>query len=400
MRILITSCPTYGHFFPLIPISWALRSNGHELLAAMPGQFAEVANACGIQAVKLNNNNPFYSGRTSEVKTNSYKVWGSGTDGSHASRLTEAVIDHVIDAYVPISGTTVESVMEITKQWQPDLILHTPWEYSSQIAATAFGIPRVTHGWGAGLPADLGKAEEEALKPLLKTYAEADSLTPEALHIDICPPSMQFLSYQKNEMHMRYVPFNGAALSQPWHSQRGIRPRVVVSIGSVPIENGHAVLLEGIVKALSRMDVDAIVLTGGVRVSEQLNASNVRLVTENVPLANLMSACNLVIHHGGSGSTMTSTAYGLPQLAIPQMCDQFRHADRIAAAGCGLQLTNIRPSVEDIYLSIQELIMDERYSKRAQELRRENLSQVSPNQMVPYLEALALTARHRCRLAA
>lgn len=400
MKILITSCPTYGHFYPLIPIAWALRSNGHELLAAMPGQFAEVANACGIPAVKLNNNNPFYSDKKSGVQSVPHKAWGSETDGSIASRLTQAVVDHVIDAYVPISCTTVDSVLELTKQWQPDLILHTPWEYSSQIAASALGIPRVTHGWGVGLPAELAMAEAEALRPLLQTYGGSNSMTPEALHIDICPPSMQYPNQPKNEMHMRYIPFNGAALSQPWHSQRDNRPRVVVSIGSVPIENGHAVLLESIVGALGKLDVDAIVLTGGVKISEQLVTSNVRLVADNVPLANLMSACDLVIHHGGSGSTMTSTAYGLPQLAIPQMCDQFRHAERIAASGCGLQLTDIRASVEDIHLSVRELLTDEQYRKRAQELRRENLNQISPNQIVPYLEALALTAGSSCRLAA
>lgn len=36
MRVLVTSCPNYGHLFPMVPLAWALRNAGHDVLAAVP----------------------------------------------------------------------------------------------------------------------------------------------------------------------------------------------------------------------------------------------------------------------------------------------------------------------------------------------------------------------------
>ena len=36
MRVLITSAPMHGHLFPLVPLAWALRAAGHEVLVASP----------------------------------------------------------------------------------------------------------------------------------------------------------------------------------------------------------------------------------------------------------------------------------------------------------------------------------------------------------------------------
>ncbi|MFD0346171.1 glycosyltransferase [Kitasatospora aburaviensis] len=51
MRILLTTAPLYGHVLPLVPLSWALRAAGHEVLLAAPGEFAGVAGEAGLPAV-------------------------------------------------------------------------------------------------------------------------------------------------------------------------------------------------------------------------------------------------------------------------------------------------------------------------------------------------------------
>ena len=42
-----------------------------------------------------------------------------------------------------------------------------------------------------------------------------------------------------------------------------------------------------------------------------------------------------IVHHGGAGTTTTAAAAGTPQVAIPQMFDQFYFADRVGRLGIG-----------------------------------------------------------------
>src|SRR4051812_8539411 len=38
MKVLVTASPGLGHMLPMVPISWALRAAGHEVLLAMSGR--------------------------------------------------------------------------------------------------------------------------------------------------------------------------------------------------------------------------------------------------------------------------------------------------------------------------------------------------------------------------
>lgn len=387
MRILVTACPTYGHFFPLVPLCWALRSSGHEVLAAMPGKFSAIAGAAGIKSVRVSNEDHFYGHKDEAVKHEGPQ-WGANESGTHESRVIDSVIHHVVDTYVPISHSTAHSMVGLAEQWQPDLMLHTPWEYAGPLAATLLGIPRVSHSWGVALPEQLARAEAEALKPLLSEWKVSGGIKEAVCHLDICPPSLQYAKVPAITKHMQYISFNGAAPVEPWLLEPARRTRVCVSIGSVPIENGHAHLLENIITALARMDVEAFVLTGGVTVQLDTIPENVHLITENVPLNYLLPTCDFVIHHGGSGSTMTSTTLGLPQLAIPQMCDQFRHSERIADSGVGITLTSVLPDPNDIHRAAMELMRDDNYRATARKMQAENLRQPHPAEMVSFLRKL------------
>ena len=52
MRVLFSSSPGLGHLFPMIPLAWALRTGGHDVLVASTGDVVERAVQAGLPAVE------------------------------------------------------------------------------------------------------------------------------------------------------------------------------------------------------------------------------------------------------------------------------------------------------------------------------------------------------------
>jgi UDP:flavonoid glycosyltransferase YjiC (YdhE family) len=52
MRILFSTFPGLGHFFPLVPLAWAARTAGHEVLVATTSRALEACGQAGLPAVE------------------------------------------------------------------------------------------------------------------------------------------------------------------------------------------------------------------------------------------------------------------------------------------------------------------------------------------------------------
>jgi UDP:flavonoid glycosyltransferase YjiC (YdhE family) len=114
-----------------------------------------------------------------------------------------------------------------------------------------------------------------------------------------------------------------------------------------------------------------------------------------LPLSHALPTCDVIVHHGGSGTTMTSTAFGLPQLALPQMCDQYRHAERLAAAGAGIQLLPGQVDAETVRASVTALLDDGSHRAAARALRAEIRHRPSPDLVADSLHDLVRLAEVR-----
>jgi UDP:flavonoid glycosyltransferase YjiC (YdhE family) len=65
---------------------------------------------------------------------------------------------------------------------------------------------------------------------------------------------------------------------------------------------------------------------------------------------------DVVVHHGGSGTTLGALTVGAPQLLLPQGADQFANADAVTAAGAGLRLLPGELSAEAIADHVRKLL--------------------------------------------
>jgi len=82
----------------------------------------------------------------------------------------------------------------------------------------------------------------------------------------------------------------------------------------------------------------------------------------------LFPRVDLVVHHGGAGTTATALRAGVPQVIVPHIVDQFFHGKRVAELGVGpkpLKKRHLRAGL--LALSFAEI---EVQRERARELAR------------------------------
>jgi UDP:flavonoid glycosyltransferase YjiC (YdhE family) len=98
--------------------------------------------------------------------------------------------------------------------------------------------------------------------------------------------------------------------------------------------------------------------------------------TEVMPWAAAM------VGHGGSGSTLTALAAGVPQALVPLFVDGPANARRIAALGAGLV-------AEDLAADVRALLEDPRYRRAAQTVAAEIAALPSVDEAVELIQRSA-----------
>lgn len=385
MRILVTASPGLGHMLPMVPISWALRAAGHEVLLAMSGRSPDhvpMLAASGLHVVETVKHEQFGSmldrvRGTEDIKEIQRQIKEASRSGEF-DRLSRVGVR----LFVPMSEAVADAVVELADEWRPDLVLHSPMEGAGPLAAAKLGIPAVEQSFGLSSPLDRGTQFAEALADTYRRHG-ADGPPERRGLLNVAPPSMG--TTPENGWSMRYVPYNGGGQLPDWLLRRPDRPRVVVTLGTVLPGFGGLGPLQWLTDVA---DIDAeFVVTLGDADADQLGAlpANVRPVPYT-PLNALLNTSTAVVHHAGSGSTMTALALGVPQLVVPQGADQFSNAHEVAKRGVGFEVdTDVRQVDAD---DLTRLLTDSSLAAAAAEVRTEMAGQPAPAALVSRLEEL------------
>ena len=97
-------------------------------------------------------------------------------------------------------------------------------------------------------------------------------------------------------------------------------------------------MLTTAIEGLATLDARVVVAAGRVRLDQLGDVPDNVTVQTWVPQAALLPHVEVVVHHGGSGTTLGALTVGAPQLILPQRADHFANADALRAAGAGLRL--------------------------------------------------------------
>lgn len=311
MRVLFASLASVGHTYPLIPLAIAAREAGHEVHFAVGEAVHAPLAANGLR--------PF----------------------------------RPADSFYELYAEDLEPELA---RLRPDLVVHEWGVPGAAVAARRAGIAGLWHGFGRLFPEGIGLE-------LPTTNADA----PGRPHLDICPPSLQdkdFLA-TADRIALRPVPYSAPTA---WTAPRPGRPLIYLTLGTA---FGTPELLTTAIAGLATLDAHVVVAAGRVRPEELGVLPDNVTVHAWVPQAEVVRHADVVVHHGGSGTTLGALVVGAPQLVIPQGADQFANADALAGAGAALCLRPEDVSAEAVAEQVRKLLTDGGHATAARGIAEE-----------------------------
>lgn len=355
-----------SHLMPMVPLAWALRAAGHEVLVIADEPVTATATAAGLTAV----------------------------------RLTPAEAPPEPDGPPPDPGTIRTAAylpdwLRLARGWAADLVVTDPLDHAGWICAGALGLPLVVHRYGPeAFSTRLHERVREPLRPLAVAAGAVGGLPEPDLILDPCPPGLR--SEALAPAHpVRFVPYGGGGEAPGWVLDRpaGGRRRVAVCLGvwggaryaaDLPQAFGHAFRalaaepgLETVFPLPEEQRAAVGSLPGAVRAVDPL------------PLGLLAPGCDLIVHHGGAGTALTALAAGVPQLVLPPEQTPLRAtAELVAAAGAGLAVPAESGGEGEVSRALGALLSEDRFAAAAAALGEEIRAQPSPADLVAVLERL------------
>lgn len=404
MRVLFTVSSWATHYAAMVPIGWALQAAAHDVrVLCTPAQATAVAGAGLTPVPVLDSPEDDVRLRLQYYHEAVNGLWPypwtplHPLTGEPMSRLDDFDLEeyeqHHAPEYAARAAASFDTAVDYARRWRPDLVLHDPASLEGQLVARVVDVPVALCLWGP-----VGTAEPESMRIVPEDISDSFSryglgrfdVNRIPLVIDACPPAIAGPTAARR-LAVRYVPYNGNGPAPRWLLDRPDRPRVCISWSTAlaSMSGSRSYLLPELVRGVSDLDVD-IVLTATARDVAALGTVPPSVcVVERLPLRLVLPSCAVAVHHGGSGSILTSLWAGVPQLLPTFASEQTVAARRVAGAGAALHLLGHEADVVTVRAAVEQLLVDAQYAAAAQRLREQMHDRPTPAALVEALADLA-----------
>jgi MGT family glycosyltransferase len=376
-RFLFISAPLAGHldWGGYLRTAAALVQSGHDVTWASDPLVAPQVTAAGV---------PF----TAVATTGWHLPSSLPADLSPAERAALRQ-QRAIDAWLDVREVRrgVGEIARVIESFRPDVIASELFVTAAPLLAEKHEIPLVICGWPAQGMTAAGKTTSSAAGQVaqlaqarLQQLWELEQIS--GRHWSrggFWPVSPQghvvYFSRAWYGEHVALLPYNqyvGGQAAAPvgpppaWLDDLPIdRPLVLITLGSLFVHDEGFFLAT--VQAVLHAGGCPIVAAGSQdladRLRQQLPADAV--VQSWVAYDWLLPRLDLVIHHGGVGTTHAAIVHGVPQIIVPHAGDQANQARRAAAAGIALTLAPAPLSPTQLAPVVGRLLSDPRWRERA-----------------------------------
>lgn len=364
---------------PLIPFGRAAEGQGHQVLLVVPRSAAAVARESGL--AHLFGDDP----PREEVEP----IWEEFA-GAEPGRRAELIDGELFGRHQ--TEALLREMERIWMDWAPELVLREPCEYASAVMAERSGTLQ------AQVAISLARVEHAALGlagPRIRRHTEGLAVAiAGSPYLSRFPPSLDPSKYPDTRRYREALEPAPPRLPGWWEDDR--LPLVYLTLGTtVPRQPVARSLFATLIEAVAGLPVRALLTVGrgGPREGWGRLPSNLRL-EEWVDQEAALAAADLVVCHGGSGTTLGALARGLPLVVTPIFADQLVNGAATAARGAAVSLPPApgggsgQPpwgGAEEVRAAIVRGLDDHSLREAARELGAEMGSQPQPGELLSSL---------------
>ncbi len=372
MRILFRSLPAFGHLYPLMPLAMAARAAGHDVVFSTAGEFVGRLEALGFPV--------FPAGTT--IEQSRFNRFGVNPPATAANGETNW--DVLGELFTKAAIDTADDLLTLMPEIDPDLVIYEQADMGAAVAAAAFGVPAVCQAIVRALPPSIHEPFAAIPARTLRSrylVSRTIDLAEPALVLDPYLPSLQLPAARTaaHRIPMRPVPFREPSATIPSWVGTQSGALVYVTVGTVP---GYFGSLRTVIDGLAELDdVDVLVATGALDPAA-LGPLPPRVHAEQfVDYVALLPHIDLIVHHGGCGTTTGAWAHGVPQLVWPHGADHYMNAEAVTAGGSGIAVES--PTPELVAKFAATLLADVAYGESARRIGDEIAAMPLPADVLP-----------------
>jgi UDP:flavonoid glycosyltransferase YjiC (YdhE family) len=368
-RRILAACSLGGasHLNPLVPLLTAARRRGHDTLVVGPRALGDMVERTGFS---------FHAGGEPPEA----EIAPIREQLPVAPRAEAAVLGNR-ELFGRLATTAMLPAMrELCDTWRPDLVLRDPCEYASAVVAHGLGVPTVQVAISL---ADVEAGSIAIAAPALE--AHRTGLTDELCASPFATRFPASVDPPAFDTTLRYHEQLDGVTPLPDWWPRIDGPLVYLTFGTVL---GHMSIAPDVFRAAITAVADLpvrVLLTVGHRLDPDDLGPVPRTVHVErwVDQADVFAVADLVVCHGGSGTTYGALATGLPLVLVPIFADQFENAKRVAASGAALTVDG----PDAIADGIRAILASESYGARARAIADEVAATPSPDDVLDHVLA-------------
>jgi MGT family glycosyltransferase len=359
-RFLFVMPPLVGHVNPAAGIAEALRARGHDVAWVVHRELVGRHLPAGSRVYPLD---------SSGVEAMMREAFAAARrlDGVHMRRTLWEMM------HFPFVRAMFDPTRAAIDDFEPDLVL-----VDAQAAAGAIAARDTGARWASlvttpapiartvSKPSEVGAWFASGLDALYRELGIAPVDLPLASPDLILVPSIRTLAADGTDLpaHVEFVGSvsTGRKETVPFPFDALVDlPRILVSLGTL----NAAVAADFHRRVVSAFDGAAlqVILAGSDNVATSVPRNFI--VRQFVPQVRLLAEVDAVVCHGGHNTVVESLAAGRPLLVLPIVADQPEIAERVAAAGLGIQLGFWQASPAELRDNVRRLLDEPQFRTTA-----------------------------------
>lgn len=321
-KIWVTCPPGFGHLGPSAALARDLAAiPGADVVIVTSPSFVETVEHVGLRGRAV--------GRRwleHEVEVGFPELVGADGSIGMARVFTRAASEALPD------------MLRLAETERPDLVVYDwPTDYAGAAVARVLRVPNVALMTSAMVERDLFDALSAPVDELVRSTTTAGAGAATARFLTPFPP---ILSVEDPAVETHPIRYAATDFGADWRPEMTLRsrekPLVAVTLGTVYNRRGT---LPGLVEAVAALDVRVVVAAGSAVASLSDRLPSDVTVVPWASLPQLFAAASVVVHHGGTNTTLMAALAGTPSIVIPHGADHATNAHLSETAGASVTVS-------------------------------------------------------------